>query len=162
MNEEKKMRSGAAWGLFANLKGRCEVLRALGLGVIRKAVLSPVLPTERVWNPPRGRGAVLMCRTRFSSLLLPPRSEPLMHAVHWQLLRCCVPGICYNIHHLWCAPVQLALLILASSTEDTGSSSSPSPSFGFLLFWHWHRFRWHFVAVYPSNLNPIVHQPYCL
>lgn len=30
MNEEKKMRSRAAGGLFANLKGRCEVLCMTG------------------------------------------------------------------------------------------------------------------------------------
>lgn len=116
MSEEKKTRSGAAGGVFANLKGRCEVL-----GAIRKAVLSPVLPTVRAPNPPRGRGAAFKCRTRFASFAAPT-------PVHCQLLRCWVPGICYNIHHLRCAHVQPALLIplRAHPPRMRGSSSSPS------------------------------------
>lgn len=54
------MRSGAGGVLFANLKGRCEVLRA-----ISKTVLCSVLPTERARNARRGRGAVLELRAGF-------------------------------------------------------------------------------------------------
>lgn len=93
------------------------------LGAIRKAILSPVLPTVRAWNPPWDRGAVCKWRTHFFffflSLLLPPCSEPLMQRC---IASCWGAGICHNIHHLWCAHLQPALLISlrVSSTEDAG------------------------------------------
>lgn len=55
----------------------------------------------------------------FLSLLLPPCSEPLMQRC---IASCWGAGICHNIHHLWCAHLQPALLISlrVSSTEDAG------------------------------------------
>lgn len=60
------MRSGAAGGLFANLKGRSEVLR--GTGWDQKGCFVPY--SERVWKSPSGRDMVLKWGTQFSTLSL--------------------------------------------------------------------------------------------
>lgn len=120
-----------------------EGVKRAGTGCDQQSSFAPCAPhgesvkssTETVWNPPRGRGAVLVWRARFSSLLLPPRSEPLMHAVLWQLLRCRgFVTIFITFDVLLCNPC------CSSSPHPRriqGSSSSPlhrpdSPSFAFL------------------------------
>lgn len=121
------------------------------LGGIRKAVLYPVLSTERAWNPPRGRGAVFKWRTRFSSLLLPPRSELLMHAVHWQLLRCWMPGDLLQYSSPLMRSCTTRAAHPASYLIHGGYGVAPALlhtalthplRFWSPLFRHWHRFRW--------------------
>lgn len=60
MNEEKKMRSGGAGGLFANLKGRCE-----GAGCDQKSNFVPCAPHSEGVKSSMGQRCRLQVKDSF-------------------------------------------------------------------------------------------------